>query len=184
MKNIKLIILLFGFISLLNCQNNEKKVIDNKEIEIKNFVFEKKHIKFNFKNKSKNVCYLLYAYTGDLDKRPFPKINYMDNSEIEVSFKPFVSKVVEDFNLKHEEDEPGLVSADFLEFMRIEKNEDKFIEIPFSLNKNYKKITISLFYFKNKDSILSKEVDFFGCSPTSKMLKDYKFKEKTIVINK
>ena len=140
-------------------------------------------ITINIENKSNEYYCMIYDYEGDLDKRTYPKIKNVNKDEIEISYYPFYSEIVNKHREEQEDRDPPVISSDGFIFLIIspQEKEEITLSIKYDLLKKNEAKRLKLYFskYKNEDSLKSK---FVRISPTKDTMSYYNFKEKLIEI--
>ena len=138
-------------------------------------------ITINIENKSNEYYCMIYDYEGDLDKRTYPEIKNVNKDEVEISYYPFYSEIVNKHHEEQEDRDPPVISSDGFIFLIISphKKEEITLSIKYDLLKKYETKRLKLYFskYKNEDSLKSK---FIRISPTKHTMSYYNFKEKLI----
>jgi hypothetical protein len=140
-------------------------------------------IAINIENKSNEYYCMIYDYEGDLDKRTYPEIKNVNKDEVEISYYPFYSEIVNKHLDEQEDRDPPVISSDGFIFLIIspQEKEEITLSIKYDLLKKYETKRLKLYFskYKNEDSLKSK---FIRISPTKDAMSYYNFKEKLIEI--
>ena len=140
-------------------------------------------ITINIENKSNEYYCMIYDYEGNLDKRTYPKIKNVNEDEVEISYYPFYSEIVNKHREEQEDRDPPVISSDVFIFFIISphKKEEITFSIKYDLLKKYETKRLKLYFskYKNEDSLNSR---FIRISPTKDAMSYYDFKEKLIEI--
>ena len=140
-------------------------------------------ITINIENKSNEYYCMIYDYEGDLDKKTYPEIKNINKDEVEISYYPFYSEIVNKHREEQEDRDPPVISSDVFIFFIISphKKEEITFSIKYDLLKKYETKRLKLYFskYKNEDSLNSK---FIRISPTKDAMSYYNFKEKLIEI--
>ena len=140
-------------------------------------------ITINIENKSNEYYCMIYDYEGDLDKKTYPEIKNINKDEVEISYYPFYSEIVNKHHEEQEDRDPPVISSDVFIFFIISphKKEEITFSIKYDLLKKYETKRLKLYFSKynNEDSLKSK---FIRISPTKDAMSYYDFKEKLIEI--
>ena len=140
-------------------------------------------ITINIENKSNEYYCMIYDYEGDLDKKTYPEIKNINKDEVEISYYPFYSEIVNKHREEQEDRDPPVISSDVFIFFIISphKKEEITFSIKYDLLKKYEAKRLKLYFskYKNKDSLKSR---FIRISPTKDVMSYYNFKEKLIEI--
>ena len=140
-------------------------------------------ITINIENKSNEYYCMIYDYEGDLDKKTYPEIKNINKDEVEISYYPFYSEIVNKHREEQEDRDPPVISSDVFIFFIISphKKEEITFSIKYDLLKKYETKRLKLYFskYKNEDSLNSR---FIRISPTKDAMSYYDFKEKLIEI--
>ena len=140
-------------------------------------------ITINIENKSNEYYCMIYDYEGDLDKKTYPEIKNINKDEVEISYYPFYSEIVNKHREEQEDRDPPVISSDVSIFFIISphKKEEITFSIKYDLLKKYETKRLKLYFskYKNEDSLNSR---FIRISPTKDAMSYYNFKEKLIEI--
>ena len=140
-------------------------------------------ITINIENKSNEYYCMIYDYEGDLDKKTYPEIKNINKDEVEISYYPFYSEIVNKHREEQEDRDPPVRSSDVFIFFIISphKKEEITFSIKYDLLKKYETKRLKLYFskYKNEDSLNSR---FIRISPTKDAMSYYDFKEKLIEI--
>lgn len=140
-------------------------------------------ITINIENKSNEYYCMIYDYEGDLDKKTYPEIKNINKDEVEISYYPFYSEIVNKHHEEQEDRDPPVISSDVFIFFIISphKKEEITFSIKYDLLKKYETKRLKLYFskYKNEDSLNSR---FIRISPTKDAMSYYDFKEKLIEI--
>ncbi|MBB1541741.1 MAG: hypothetical protein HG457_002480 [Flavobacteriaceae bacterium] len=140
-------------------------------------------ITINIENKSNEYYCMIYDYEGDLDKKTYPEIKNINKDEVEISYYPFYSEIVNKHREEQEDRDPPVISSDVFIFFIISphKKEEITFSIKYDLLKKYETKRLKLYFskYKNEDSLNSR---FIRISPTKDAMSYYNFKEKLIEI--
>ena len=140
-------------------------------------------ITINIENKSNEYYCMIYDYEGDLDKKTYPEIKNINKDEVEISYYPFYSEIVNKHREEQEDRDPPVISSDVFIFFIISphKKEEITHSIKYDLLKKYETKRLKLYFskYKNEDSLNSR---FIRISPTKDAMSYYNFKEKLIEI--
>lgn len=124
-------------------------------------------IAINIENKSNEYYCMIYDYEGDLDKRTYPEIKNVNKDEVEISYYPFYSEIVNKHLDEQEDRDPPVISSDGFIFLIIspQEKEEITLSIKYDLLKKYETKRLKLYFskYKNEDSLKSK---FIRISPT------------------
>ena len=134
-------------------------------------------ITIKIENKSDEYYCMIYDYEGDLDKRTYPEIKNVNKDEIEISYYPFYSEIVNKHREEQEDRDPPVISSDGFIFLIISPHKKE--EITLSIKYEAKRLKLYFSKYKNEDSLNSK---FIRISPTKDAMSYYNFKEKLIEI--
>ena len=162
----------------INNELNDINIDSLHVVENNNFL-----ITINIENKSNEYYCMIYDYEGDLDKKTYPEIKNINKDEVEISYYPFYSEIVNKHREEQEDRDPPVISSDVFIFFIISphKKEEITFSIKYDLLKKYETKRLKLYFskYKNEDSLNSR---FIRISPTKDAMSYYNFKEKLIEI--
>lgn len=140
-------------------------------------------ITINIENKSNEYYCMIYDYEGDLDKKTYPEIKNINKDEVEISYYPFYSEIVNKHREEQEDRDPPVISSDVFIFFIISphKKEEITHSIKYDLLKKYETKRLKLYFSKYKNDVSLKS-KFIRISPTKDAMSYYNFKEKLIEI--
>ena len=140
-------------------------------------------ITINIENKSNEYYCMIYDYEGDLDKKTYPEIKNINKDEVEISYYPFYSEIVNKHREEQEDRDPPVISSDVFIFFIISphKKEEITFSIKYDLLKKYETKRLKLYFSKYKNDVSLKS-KFIRISPTKDAMSYYNFKEKLIEI--
>ena len=105
-------------------------------------------ITINIENKSNEYYCMIYDYEGDLDKKTYPEIKNINKDEVEISYYPFYSEIVNKHREEQEDRDPPVISSDVFIFFIISphKKEKITFSIKYDLLKKYETKRLKLYF--------------------------------------
>lgn len=183
--------LLYSIISMLVfcCTNNYKQTnwameMDNINVNVLDHLIQDgiMNITLEINNKDSIEYYMICSYKGDLDNRDFPIIERTAN-RLSVNYKPFYSEKVNNYYLKHENDDPIVIPGDEIGYQKIKPKEKRVITLTFSINhSNIDMLDLVLYFGEYLEKGQLSDEQTFYIPPTKELYNLFSFRKKIIKI--